>query len=428
VRNGRVVVVRFSKGLWRSPLLAALSALAMGAVLAGCALVDTVDKRADWMNESVTRFRNQNILRNIVRSARDEPLSFAALSSVQGHNTSTNQAPTFPPINWATGVLGSAQGGNSSYNVSSDFTLNPVDDSGTYAALIAPLDASTIALFAQRSGYQTNFLYLLFFDKIRIADADGRVLAQFYSNNVALDTSEMCLGDPRNKFCGSKTMLGYTLLAYLDLRFNLEKGAVTGQTRRPRTQICFERGSQAPGRWSDLGLRPTGGKIALPVRGGKVAAYPSYCDEEGTWFAGTPGAETPVKGKSPGTGANYVIYDARNKLWIELSTRSTWGIYQFLGTLADSLVNKNARHVRLVQPGYIDNRDELIVLDIAKGRPSGDCFVDAEMDDRTTYCVPNGPSSRMTRAAFVVLHQLTALQRQFVSSSSDRTLSTRQVQ
>jgi hypothetical protein len=162
--------------------VAALCALAMGSLLAGCALVDTVDKRADWMNESVTRFRNQNILRNIVRSARDEPLSFAALSSVQGHNTSQNTFPTFPPIDWAAGIVkGPTGSGSSQYNVSSDFTLNPVDDSGTYAALIAPLDASTIALFTQRSGYQTNFLYLLFFDKIRIADADGRVLAQFYS-------------------------------------------------------------------------------------------------------------------------------------------------------------------------------------------------------------------------------------------------------
>ena len=405
-------------------------ALALGALLAGCALVDTVDRRADFMNESVTRFRNQTILRNIVRSARDEPLSFAALSTVQGHNTSTNTFPTFPSIDWVKGLAGGTTSTNSQYNVSSDFTLSPVDDSPTYAALIAPLDASTIALFSQRSGYQTNFLYLLFFDKIRIADADGRVLAQFYSNSVGGDsTPPVCLGDPRNGFCGPRTMLGYTLLAYLDLRFNLEKGALAGQTRRPRTQICFERGTSVPGKWSDLGLRPTGGRIALPARGGKgPAAAPSYCDEEGTWFAGTP-AETGTKGKGPDTGAHYVVYDARNRVWIELSTRSTWGIYQFLGTLADSLVRKNEPHVRLVQPGYGDNRDELIVLDIAKGRAAGDCFVDAETDDRTTYCVPNGPSSRLTRAAFVILHQLTALQRQVVGSSiSDRTLSTRQVQ
>jgi len=419
--------VRSSKGLWRTPLVA-LWALTLGTLLTACALVDTVDKRADWMNESVTRFRNQTILRNIVRSARDEPLSFAALSSVQGHNTSTNQFPTFPSIDWVKGLAGGTGSTSSQYNVSSDFTLSPVDDSPTYAALIAPLDASTIALFSQRSGYQTNFLYLLFFDKIRIADADGRVLAQFYSNSVAGDSGqEACLGDPRNGFCGPRTMLGYTLLAYLDLRFNLEKGALAGQTRRPRTQICFERGTPAPGKWSDLGLRPTGGKIALPAKG-KGGAPASYCDEEGTWFAGTPSETGTAKGKGPDTGAHYVVYDARNRVWIELSTRSTWGIYQFMGTLADSLVNKNERHVRLIQPGYRDNRDELIVLDIAKGRATGDCFVDAEMDDRITYCVPNGPSSRLTRAAFVILHQLTALQRAVVSSSSDRTLSTRQIQ
>jgi hypothetical protein len=418
-----VIVVRSLRKLWRTPLVAL--SLAIGTLLAGCTLVDTVDKRADWMNESVTRFRNQTILRNIVRSARDEPLSFAALSVVQGHNTSNNQFPTFPPINWGgpifvTGATGS---GNSSYNVASDFTLSPVDDSPTYAALIAPLDASTIALFAQRSGYQTNFLYLLFFDKIRIADGDGRVLAQFNSNVVAEDTSQMCLGNPGIGFCGSKTMLAYTLLAYLDLRFNIEKGALAGQVKRPRTQICFERGSALPGRWSDLGLRPTGGRIALPARGSKARAA-SYCDEDATWIGPM---DSPTKGKGPDTGANYVIYDARNNVWIELSTRSTWGIYQFLGTLADSLVHKSGRHVRLIQPNYRDNPDELIVLDVAKGRPTGDCFVQAEMDDRTTYCVPNGPSSRLTRAGFVVLHQLTALQRAVVSTPVG-TSTTRQIQ
>ena len=120
--------------------------------------------------------------------------------------------------------------GSSSLNVSSDFTLNPVDDSASHAALLNPLDASTIALFSQRSGYQTNLLYLLFFDKIRIADAEGRVLSEFHRDIVAIDTSRTCIGDPKNGFCGSRTMLGYTLLAYLNLRFNLEKGAVVGQS------------------------------------------------------------------------------------------------------------------------------------------------------------------------------------------------------
>ena len=150
------------------------------------------------------------------------------------------------------------------------------------------------------------------------------MLAQFYSNSVAFDTSEMCLGDRKNGFCGPRNMLAYTLLAYLDLRFNIEKGALTGQSKRPRTQICFERGSPVPGRWTDLQLRPTGGKIALPAKGAKATA--SYCDEDGTWFAGTPG-DTATKVKGPGTGANYVIYDARNKLSYDLYYLKNRGLF-----------------------------------------------------------------------------------------------------
>jgi hypothetical protein len=418
MHNGGVVVVRSSKAWWRTPVVA-LSA-AVGALLTGCALVDTVDKRADFMNESVTRFRNQGILRNIVRSARDEPLSFAALSQVEGHNTSTNTFPTFPAINWNPWSVLDTNSTSSSYNVSSDFTLNPIDDSASHAALLNPLDAATIALFSQRSGYQTNLLYLLFFDKIRIADTEGRVLSEFHRVIAGEDDNRICMGDPKAGFCGSRTMLGYTLLAYLNLRFNLEKGAITGQSSRPRAQICFERGGRAPGKWSDLGLVRTGGKIALPARAKAAGSYPSYCDEDGTWLPGvvdeTDYGPSKDKSRSRGkpVGANYVIYDDRNKVWIELTTSSAWGIYQFLGTLAEGQLYRNKRPVRLVQPGYAYDADELIVLNITKG--GGDCFVEAEMDDRTVYCVPNGPSSRLTRVYFTFLQQLTAMQRSVVSS------------
>jgi hypothetical protein len=427
VRNGGVVVVRSSKGLWHTPLVALSAALVLGTLLTGCTLVDTVDKRADFMNESVTRFRNQGILRNIVRSARDEPLSFAALSQIEGHNTSTNTFPTFPSIDWNPWVVGGTNSTSSSYNVSSDFTLNPIDDSASHAALLNPLDAATIALFSQRSGYQTNLLYLLFFDKIRIADAEGRVLSEFNRVIAGEDDNRICMGDPKAGFCGSRTMLGYTLLAYLNLRFNLEKGAITGQSSRPRAQICFERGGRVPGKWSDLGLVRTGGKIAIPARArapdGQAVSRPSYCDEEGTWlpatsaeedFGPSPASRDKSRSRNKGIGANYVIYDDRNKVWIELTTSSAWGIYQFLGTLAEGQLSRNRRPVRLVQPGYTYDADELIVLNITKG--AGDCFVEAEMDDRNVYCVPNGPSSRLTRIYFTFLQQLTAMQRSIVSS------------
>jgi hypothetical protein len=424
LRNRRVVVVRSSKGLCRTPLAALLAALGI-VVVAGCALVDTVDKRADWMNESVARFRVQSILRNILRSARDEPLSFAALSQIEGHNTSTNSFPTFPSINWAGFSTGSTGSGSSSYNVSSDFTLNPVEDSASTAALLNPLDASTIALFSQlSSGYPTNFLYLLLLDKFRVADSEGRVLSSYYRVIVGDENVKTCIGNPEAGFCGTRTMLAYTLLAYSNLRFNFEKGSVHGQSGRPRAQICFLRGNSVPGKWSDLGLKPTGDRIAVPARP-KAGAHPSYCDQEGTWLPASrtedddsssrPGREKPQGRDKKSAGASYLVYDDRNKLWIELTPSSVWGIYQFLGTLADGQLQRDRPQVRLIQPGYIYNPDELILLNVVKGGRD-DCFAQTVMDDRSTYCVPNGPSSRLTRIYFTILQQLTAMQRSVVSS------------
>lgn len=407
------------------PLAALAAAFALGTLLAGCAFVDTVDNRADFMNESVTRFRNQTVLRNIMRSARDEPLSFAALSGIVGHNTSVNQFPSFPQLPWsdklAFGVSGTLSGASNQYNVSSDFTLTAIDDSATHAAILAPLDASTIAVFTQRSGWQSNLLYLLFFERIRIADPQGRVLAAFYGNAVATDEysgKRVCAGD----LCGSRTMVAYALLAYLNLQFNVEKGGLPGQSKKPRTQICFDRERPPSGKWRDLGLAPTGGRIAVPVTKGGVPA--SFCDQPGTWLpaesaeGGGASSRAPTKGKAEEkapAAAQYIIFDARNNVWVELSTRSTWGIYQFLGNLAYDLIENKRPKVRLIQPGY-PNPDELVILNIVKGQSGNDCFVDVQ--DRDTYCVPNGPESRLTRIYFAILQQLAALQRSVVSTQS----------
>src|SRR5262249_35294029 len=146
--------------------------------------------------------------------------------------------------------------------------------------------------------------------------------------------------------CGSRNMVGYALLAYLNLQFNVEKGSLPGQFKKPRTQICFERDRSPTGRWRDIGFSQTGGRIALPARkGGGVPD--SYCDQPGTWLPpeGLEGASSTGRGtgRSPDSksedgksaAAQYVVFDARNNVWVELSTRSTWGIYQFLGSLAD---------------------------------------------------------------------------------------------
>jgi hypothetical protein len=406
--------------------LAALAAALVGALLAGCAFVDTVDNRADFINESVTRFRNQTILRNIIRSARDEPLSFAAVSNIVGHNSSINQFPGFPQLPWskaaAFGVSGQLSGTSNQYNVSSDFTLTAIDDSATHAAILAPLDASTIAVFTERSGWQSNLLYLLFFEKIRIADPQGRVLATFYGNSVGADENSgkrVCAGD----LCGSRTMVAYMLLAYLNLQFNVEKGGLPGQSKKPRTQICFDRENPPLGKWRDLGLSPTGGRIALPARKARDAP-PSFCDQPGTWLTAESSergdsSKAPAKGsagaKEEKPAAQYVIFDARNNVWIELSPRSTWGIYQFLGGLAYDLVESKKPKIRLIQPRY-PNPDELVVLNIVKGQSGNGCFVDVR--DRDDYCVPDGPESRLTRIYFAILQQLAALQRSVVSTQS----------
>src|SRR5580698_1366392 len=60
--------------------LAVLSA----AFSTNCAMVDTIDKRYDQINQSSATARNESILLNIVRASHDAPLNFVIISRISG--------------------------------------------------------------------------------------------------------------------------------------------------------------------------------------------------------------------------------------------------------------------------------------------------------------------------------------------------------
>src|SRR5215470_14073437 len=117
----------------------------ISSILLSCTVVDSVDNRADSMNQSVTKFRNTAILRNIIRSMNNEPLNFAALSSIVGHNTAIIGISGIPGMTWGPHInlTRTESPQSNTFNFSSDFTYNESDDPATYAALLSPLDAAT---------------------------------------------------------------------------------------------------------------------------------------------------------------------------------------------------------------------------------------------------------------------------------------------
>jgi hypothetical protein len=396
---------------------------------AGCAFIDTVDDRAMTLNQSVNRYRNNAILNNIVRASKNEPLNFAAISGIVGHNTVQLGLPGTPAMSFTPKILFTSESAtNGQYSFSNDFTYTEVDDAATTQALATPLDPATMANFFQRGIYPSDFLLLLFVNKMRIADRSGRILAEYYSGAL----QQSCdISDPQ---CPIRdTLLAFTWVATQGLTFRTEKGAVPGQSKSPQAQICFEpslqRGTylrsfiQLYGRYALRSrqdwLEPS--RMLVPATAG---VPPSYCNDAKTWLnAPSPAAPTTMvcvqsdcdKKKSsapPETpSASYKVFDAADGVWIELYTRSTYGIYDFLG----SLLNRGAP-IRMLFGDYPFQGPILFFVT----HDAANCF--ALVFDGFSYCVPNindpnNSDADRTKAAFSIVHQLAALYTSAVSTA-----------
>jgi hypothetical protein len=424
----------------------------LSAALQGCTITDTVDHRADIMNESTARFRNQVILRNIVRSANDEPLNFTTINNITGHNTVNLSVPGIPGFTWGTPpsaanaagkvipgleILRSSNSQTSeSYNFSSDFNFNVADDPATYAALLSPIDAATMASFVQNSAYRSDFLYLLLIDKIRVARVDGQVIGEFRSQWIYQP------GEKYKDFADSNWN-AYLKLAREGLVFQAQRGSLAGQgSKKTPAQVCFdrrlyvlyekERRSPSSKSWASLAsMKRDSAAGVLPRTGVKTF---TFCDEDASWLPaagdgagttniacayaavdGTPQAKNcGSKGvQKPKDAASYIIFDRAEQVWIEIYTRSTWGVYQVLGGWTNDAMDPKAQKRDL---------DGELLFTITKN--GNDCF--AEVTDREHYCVPNGKDSRYTRIIFSVLHHLAGLQS--TAAASPPTQSVRTVQ
>jgi hypothetical protein len=444
----------------------------LSAALQGCAITDSVDHRADIMNESTARFRNQVILRNIVRSAHDEPLNFTTINNITGHNTVNLSIPGIPGFTWGTPpsaanaagkiipgieVLRSSNSQTSeSYNFASDFNFNVADDPATYAAFLSPLDAATMASFVQNSAYRSAFLYLLLVDKIRVARKDGQIIAEFRSQWIYQVGKPGVPGDLSTDWADANWN-AYRKLAAKGLVFQAQRGSLAGQgSKKTPSQVCFDRRIyeiyEKQGRYpaweslaSNKGDRPAG-KLSLPKKdvttqpgvAPKPGAKPKvqrimFCDEDNSWLpaagdsAGTTNiacayavadSQSAAEAKNCGKGAqipkdaaSYIVFDKDEEIWIEIYTRSTWGVYQVLGAWTNDVAAANAPRRDL---------DGEVLFTITKD--GDDCFV--EVTDREHYCVPNGKDSRRTRIIFTILHQLAGLQSTAAASQPTQSVRT----
>jgi hypothetical protein len=389
------------------------------AITAQCAVVDTVDGRFLQTNRSTEKARNEAILLNIVRASHNAPLNFVGISRISGTTTTTlsGGAPTFltgpyaiPASTAASGtrdvtVNSTTLGGSA--NATNSYDLTVLDSKEFYTALLSPVDLPTVNFFI-RQGYPPELLFWLFVDSVR--ETYGGKTYEY--QNTPLEPSQ-----PVPLF-GDRSMRDVIILAIMTGltvetksvesvasgggssggKSDGKSGSSGGGTSKSVTevygQVCFDK--VLANRQTKL-LPPDLVQVNIHNEGlnPKPTCYGSWNPKKSTTSnSGAQSDQLSFTVESPAVGAvHYQIF-----------TRSTFGVYQFLGQILTQGQTEN-----LLLYGQIPGED-LRILALKRNALLGTCFAELSYDG-SRYCVPD-KGAEQTKRVFSLLSQLIALKTQ----------------
>jgi hypothetical protein len=393
----------------------ALCGALVGCFVGGCAAVDTVHPRYETINQSTERARNESILLNIVRASQDAPLNFVAFSSVSGTSQLNAGAglPTFlvgpfAPLTVPTGIPTAAgvvqstiappapqrafQFNNTTLNASgtatTQFTISMFETRDFYLALLRPVDLPTLNYFI-RQGYPRELLFWLFADSIEEI-VNGKSYGYRY---VPGKPEKAC-----NTVMGRRKCVADLIEIAVASGLTVETKAIdkpTGQEKKTSAGVyarfCFDPLLQHR---NELGDTEEGrAELARLRRLMWSPAHLPRCRSHWVPAATAPGSDETatdtLEFEQPGTPVGTVRY--------RIVTRSTFGIYQFLGGImaageAEGLILTEGK----------DNS----LLTVIPGSGDG-CFQDAVYNGQS-YCIPY--NAKNTKQIVQLLAQLVALQ------------------
>ncbi len=358
--------------------------LAFG-ILGACTVLDTIDPRYDTINRSTARARNESIFLNIVRASRNDPLNFVALNRVGGTTqaSGTLSAPTFLigpaplPVTIGRTTTFNDRSANATMSAINTFDISLLETGNFYAALMAPVGLPDLATFI-RQGYPRELLFWLFTDSVRIT-RDGQTREV---RNDPYDIKD-CEADPEHCFP-----------RLIDI------ASTTGLTVETRVVVSGAKG--------DKSSRTTMGRLCFDP----ILAAKAKVDNPEPMSLQNPGLNRrPICGKDPwteagrrGGGSNSVQFASgparRGPVEFEITTRSTFGIYRYLGRI---LAAQMTEEIRLRDSRSYPGEDPRL---LAVTQDASACFVDLVYEGEH-YCVPERADN--TKRIFGLLAQLLAL-------------------
>jgi hypothetical protein len=148
--------------------------------LAGCSLAENVSPDVDTLSRAGAEAKNSNLLINIMRASRREPMYFSTLAVLRGSNSlsgSLGGGGNYGTSKTAD-ILSTTQGlsiaPSGSYSSSPSFDLAPLDSQGFLQALLTPVTPNIFNFFASQ-GVPREILFYLMISKV-VLTVDGKPL------------------------------------------------------------------------------------------------------------------------------------------------------------------------------------------------------------------------------------------------------------
>lgn len=396
-------------------VLSVLAGATLASTLAACAVVDTVDPRYDTINRASAKARNESILLNIVRASKSVPLNFIAFSKVGGQWSmgAGVGAPNFllgpmgvtsialnaaGAITSATRSIPTSTGRNTvvsdrtlnaSTSVMNNFDITLLETKDFYNGLLSPVDLPTVNFFV-RQGYSRELLFWLFAEKVR-----ETIRGRTYEYRNDPDPAIACEQVQGRRRC-FKDIVELAMGAGLAVQIKTTKGGGGGK-----------KGGSSEGKLSIYGrlcfdpVFERRAKIEYPEYTALLtaASHRPRCDKD-KWpheIGKSNDGETDTLGFDVlGTPLGPIHYD--------ITTRSIYGIYQFLGRLLET---GTGLEIHLADRTLRDEDGRLLVV---TSDSSAGCFADVGYDGGF-YCVPR-QGAETTKRIFSLLAQLIALRTQ----------------
>ncbi|HVN01429.1 MAG TPA: hypothetical protein VMT68_14570 [Caulobacteraceae bacterium] len=382
--------------------ISALASAAAALLLSGCIAVGTIDRRAITVNQEVGSTQNQFVLLNLARASREEPVYFVAFNQLGASGTTDFRAgapqffigPNLPAADRIATFTGGATFLDNQTNT--NFQMSLLGSKDFYSGLLAPLGLRDVDLLLHQ-GYSRELIFYLVIEKAKITlvPPDGRPSA-FPPQVVYNDPS-----DAKN----------FQLFQYY-IKEAMEHGLTTETFQTPDGAADDGSSDSSPGEkgWK---ARPPKLQTQAELCYDKALALPSDIPDiaSGSFCGDKPDVRPATQGPSEPLyvtlhDKSFALHDQR--LEIEVTTRSIYGIYYYLGRII--------RSGRTVDLQAFDLPAEKLLaaplVDVAVDRPpegeqDAGCFTAVRYEGQR-FCVPREGADN-TKHIFGILNALIAL-------------------